>query len=118
MSYDEKTVLSHVRRLTEDDLHTWIEEGWVRPALGETGPVFDDLDIARLRLLCDLCIDMSLPTDAMPVVLTLLDRLHQSRRRLRHLSHAISQQPEPTRHAIVERYRAMIYETDFTGDTE
>jgi len=108
MSYDTKAVLSRVRRLTEDDLRAWVEEGWVRPELGETGPVFDDLDIARLRLLCDLCMDMSLPDDAMPVVLTLLDRLHESRRRLRDLSHAIAAQPEPTRHAIVESYRAVI----------
>lgn len=109
MSYDQKTVLSHIRRLTEDDLRIWVREGWVRPAQGESGPVFDDLDVARLRLLCDLCVDMSLPNDAMPVVLTLLDRLHESRRRLRHLSDVIAQQPEPTRHAIVERYRAVAF---------
>lgn len=108
MTYDTKAVLSLVRRLSEDDLHVWIREGWVRPELGETGPVFDDLDIARLRLLCDLCIDMSLPDDAMPVVLTLLDRLHESRRRLRDLSDAIAAQPEPTRHAIVESYRSVV----------
>lgn len=116
MSYDMQAVLARVRRLSEDDLRIWMEEGWVRPAQGEAGPVFDDLDIARLRLLCDLCIDMSLPTDAMPVVLTLLDRLHESRRRLRHLSDAISRQPEPTRHAIVESYRAVVYAADETEE--
>lgn len=108
MSYDTDAVLARVKRLTEGDLRVWMQEGWVRPAQGEAGPVFDDLDVARLRLLCDLCIDMSLPGDAMPVVLTLLDRLHESRRRLRLLSDVISQQPEPTRHAIAERYRAVI----------
>ena len=110
MRYDTQTVLARVKRLSEDDLRIWVQEGWVRPAQGETGPVFDDLDIARLRLLCDLCIDMSLPDDAMPVVLTLLDRLHESRRRLRQLSDVIAQQPEPTRQAIVERYRAVVFE--------
>ena len=118
MIYDAETVLSRVKRLTEEDLRTWMEEGWVRPVQGEAGPVFDDLDVARLRLLCDLCIDMSLPGDAMPVVLTLLDRLHESRRRLRHLSEVISQQPDPTRPAIVERYRAVVFaRTEESGDS-
>ncbi len=108
MSYDTRAVLARVKRLTEDDLKIWVQEGWVRPEQGETGPVFDDLDVARLRLLCDLCIDMSLPGDSMPVVLTLLDRLHESRRKLRLLSDVIARQPEPTRHAIVESYRTVI----------
>ena len=115
MTYDTTTVLARIRRLTEEDLRTWVQEGWVRPAQGEAGPVFDDLDVARLRLLCDLCIDMSLPGESMPVVLTLLDRLHESRRRLRLLSDAIAQEPEPTRHAIIERYRAVVFAASDDG---
>ncbi len=112
MSYDTKAVLARVKRLTEDDLHLWMRQGWVRPAQGAAGPVFDDLDVARLRLLCDLCLDMSLPDESMPVVLTLLDRLHESRRRLRMLSDVISQQPEPTRHAIIQSCRTVIFSSD------
>ena len=53
MRFDERTVVTEIRRLTLKDLRFWVQEGWVRPAQGEQGPVFDDIDVARLRLLCD-----------------------------------------------------------------
>ena len=54
MSFTEQMVLTEIRRLTRRELRLWVHEGWVRPAMSETGPLFDDLDVARLRLLCDL----------------------------------------------------------------
>ena len=60
MSIDERTVVARIERLTLRELRLWVKEGWVRPAQSERGPVFDDLDVARLRLLCDLRKDMAL----------------------------------------------------------
>ena len=68
MSYTEETVLTIIRRLNRRELRFWMREGWVRPAMSEAGPVFDEVDVARLRLLCDLRKEMALPTDAVPVV--------------------------------------------------
>lgn len=107
MSYDEKTVVLRIERLTIRDLRQWVRAGWVIPAQGESGPVFDDLDVARLRLICDLRKDMSLPADAMPVVLTLLDRLHNTRRHLKALSAAVDRQPDDMRRAVLSMYRAL-----------
>lgn len=104
MSLDEKTVVAQVRRLSLRELRVWVREGWVRPAQSERGPVFDDVDIARIRLLCDLRKDMSLPTDALPVILPLLDRLHQTRRELKSLSEAVEQQPEEIRQTVVATF--------------
>lgn len=106
MSLDERMVVSRVRRLTLRELRLWVSEGWVRPALGEAGPVFDEIDVARIRLLCDLRREMAVPTDAIPVVLTLIDRLHQTRRELRDLTEVLSEQPEPVRRSVVAGYRA------------
>ncbi len=103
MSLTEQMVLSRIRRLTRRDLRHWMHEGWVRPAMGEAGPVFDEIDVARLRLLCDLRKDMALPSDALPVVLTLIDRLHETRRELRILVEALAEQPEEVRRTVISR---------------
>lgn len=107
MSYDERAVVARIRRLTLRDLRFWVREGWVLPASGEDGPVFDELDVARLRLLCDLRKDMSISTEALPVVLSLIDRLHEARRELRCLAAALDTQPDRIRQAIVSSYRML-----------
>lgn len=108
MSFTEQMVLAEIRRLTRRELRHWVREGWVRPSMSETGPLFDDLDVARLRLLCDLSKDMALPSTAVPVVLALIDRLHQTRRDLYALLEALEDQPDSVRHAVVARLRARL----------
>ena len=98
---DERDVVATVRRVELQELRLWVNEGWIRPATGDAGPVFDDLDVARIRLICDLRTDMSLPDDAVPVVLSLLDQVHGLRRELRRLAEAVEAQPDEIRQAIV-----------------
>ncbi len=101
----ERDVVATVHRLQLQELRLWVREGWVRPAESEKGPVFDDLDVARIRLVCDLRKDMSLPSDAVPIVLSLLDQIHGLRRELRGLAEAVDTLPTETRQAIVAAYR-------------
>lgn len=108
MSMTERMVLTEIRRLTRRELRLWMREGWVRPTLGESGPLFEEIDVARLRLLCDLRKEMALPTDAVPVVLTLIDRLHQTRRDLRVLVEALDDQPDDVRRAVAARLRMRV----------
>lgn len=105
MTLDERTVVTRIERLTLRDLRLWVREGWVRPAQGQHGPVFDDIDVARLRLLCDLKKDMALPTDVMPIVLGLIDHLHRTRRDLRRVTEALDQQPVEVRRAVIAAVR-------------
>lgn len=98
---NERDVVAVVRRVELQELRFWVQEGWVRPAAGAAGPVFDDLDVARIRLVCDLRTDMSLPDDAVPVVLSLLDQVHGLRRELRSLAEAVDAQPAEIRQAII-----------------
>lgn len=102
---NERDVVATVRRVELHELRQWIAEGWVRPASGDSGPVFDDLDVARIRLVCDLRTDMSLSDDAVPVVLSLLDQVHGLRRELRNLAEAVEMQPEDIKLAIVKARR-------------
>lgn len=112
MRLDERQVVASVHRLRLRELRIWVQEGWIRPATGERGPVFDELDVARIRLVCDLKEDLSLPLEAVPVVLALLDQVHGLRRELRNLALAVDQQPQTTRAAVVEAYRAVSAERD------
>lgn len=105
MSMDERSVVAEVRRVTLRELRLWVREGWVQPAQGEQGPVFDEVDVARVRLLCDLRKEMALPSDALPVVLTLIDRLHETRRDLKQLVDALERQPEEVRQSVAEHVR-------------
>lgn len=107
MSLDEHAVVADVTRLTLRELRIWVREGWVRPATGATGPVFDEVDVARIRLLCDLRKEMSLPNEALPVVLSLIDRLNQTRRALHALGQACDDQPEEVRRALAHRVHAL-----------
>ena len=81
MRLSERSVVARVERLTMRELRLWVREGWVRPATSEDGPVFDELDIARIRLLCDLRKDMNIPASALPPLLTLIDQLHRTAHR-------------------------------------
>ncbi len=103
---NERDVVARVARVELRELRLWVREGWIKPAEGENGPVFDDLDVARIRLVCDLRKEMALPTDSMPVILSLLDQLHGTRRELRDLAAAIEAQSPEVRRAIVAAYRA------------
>lgn len=105
MTMDERNVVAEVRRVTLRELRLWVQEGWVKPAQSDRGPVFDDVDVARIRLLCDLRKEMALPSEALPVVMTLIDRLHETRRDLRHLVEALERQPEEIRRSIAEQVR-------------
>ena len=102
MRLNERAVVARIERLTVRELRVWIREGWVRPAYGEGGPVFDDIDVARLRLLCDLRKDMALPNDVIPTVLMLIDHLHRTRRDLRRLTEALDTQPPEVKRAVME----------------
>ena len=105
MSLDERSVVARVNRLTMRELRLWVREGWVRPAQGESGPVFDDIDVARIRLLCDLRKELALPATALPPVLALIDQLHRTRRDLRRLTEALDEQAPEVRRAVIASVR-------------
>jgi chaperone modulatory protein CbpM len=93
-------LLGRVDRL---EVHSWVERGWVAPQ-GRRGsePLFSDLDVARLCLICDLRHDLAVDEETMPLVLSLLDQVYTLRRQLGALTGAVRQQPEDVRRAILK----------------
>jgi chaperone modulatory protein CbpM len=81
-------------------LHEWIEIGLVAPKRGETGYLFDEVDVARVHLLCDLSFDMGVGHESLPIILSLVDQLHRAHHSLRALAAAIAEQPEAIKSTI------------------
>lgn len=103
MKLDEQSVVSRIDGASIKELRVWVRAGWVRPAQGENGHVFDDVDIARVRLLCELRKDMKLAKDTIAIILPLLDQLHQTRRELRALTEVLGQEPAAVRNRVIAR---------------
>mgnify|MGYP001806479607 CR=1 FL=1 len=81
--------------LDQGELSAWIEQQWVRPLRQGEGWHFDDGDVARLQLICELKRQMAVNDEAMPLVLELLDQLYATRATLDHLRHAMDRLSEP-----------------------
>ena len=98
-------VLAQFADLGEAELVAWIERGWVNPigadSGGEADWVFHEVDLARIRLIRDLRQDMDLQADAVPLVLSLLDQIHDLRGQLRAVLRAVEGQPDAVRKAIL-----------------
>lgn len=105
MTLTFEEVLRSCRRIEASDLTLWVERHWVRPRHRGGTWMFNDIDVARIELICDMRHDMDLNDEAVPVVLALLDAVHDLRRRLSLLAAAIGRLPPEGRAALIEAVR-------------
>jgi chaperone modulatory protein CbpM len=84
----------------------WIEDGVIAPHSDETGYLFDRIDEARVALACDLHYRMGLEHASLPVVMSLIDQLHDARHHLRALTRAVLEQPHSVQQEITRRVAA------------
>ena len=98
---DATAVTALFSDLTQVELITWVERGWVLPDAAETGLEFREIDVARVRLIHDLRRGMDLGEDAIPLVLSLLDQVYELRARLRSMMRAVELQPRHVQRAIL-----------------
>jgi chaperone modulatory protein CbpM len=86
--------------LPAQELTAWVERGWVRPEGEAPAWEFQEIDIARVRLIHDLRHGMDIGEDAIPLVLSLLDQVYELRAQLRSVLQAVEAQPDEVRKAI------------------
>ena len=91
--------------LRETELTGWVERGWVRPQGDPPDWVFQEIDIARVRLIRDFRHTMAVPEETMPLVLSLLDQVYALRGQMRAIARAVEGQPEDVRAAILAALR-------------
>ncbi len=95
----------HIAGLEEAELGRWIEASWVR-ARGTRGAwQFEEVDVARIRLIHTLRTEMEVGEPAMPVVLSLLDQLYELRRNAARLNAALAELPPAAREAILAKLK-------------
>jgi chaperone modulatory protein CbpM len=93
----EHQLIAQFTCLERTVLLTWIEEGIVAPHRDDDGFLFDRVDEARVALACDLHYRMGLEHASLPVILGLVDQIHETRHHLRALARAVAEQPEDVR---------------------
>jgi chaperone modulatory protein CbpM len=96
-------ILCHVvPGLRADEVEQWIGNAWLR-AEGPPGQYrFDEIDVARVRLIRELRYDLGIDDDTLPVVLSLVDQLYAARRQMQKLRHAVEEAaPDDVRQAIL-----------------
>lgn len=97
-------VLARLPALDAETLHDWIAEDWVRPEHRGGQLLFQEIDVARLHLILDLRQTLEVERGAVPVVLSLLDQLHETRRQLRHVLKALdASAPGETAEEVIRR---------------
>jgi chaperone modulatory protein CbpM len=106
-----------VARFTRLDTHVlehWIAVGWLKPHRGDEGFLFDETDIARTHLLCDLRYEMELRDEELTMVLSLVDQLHSTRALLKAMTSAVHAQPNEIKEAILATVRLHLAPSDKT----
>ena len=92
-------------RLTSIHVERWVARGLLRP-LSNTSPgnaeawSFEQIDVARARLLAELVDDVGLDDDTVETVIALVDQVHTLRGQLDLLARAIAEQPPAARASI------------------
>jgi chaperone modulatory protein CbpM len=83
------------------ELRGWIELGWVRPEPDGADWAFENIDVARVRLIYDLRRNFALPEDSVPLILSLMDQVYDLRATLKAVSAALDTQPPEVRKAVL-----------------
>lgn len=99
----ESELIAQSTVLRRDVLLIWIEEGMIVPHRDEQGYLFDRIDESRVALCCDLHYRMGLEHASLPIILSLIDQLHDARHHLRNLSRAVAGQPDAIQQDITRR---------------
>lgn len=102
----QEELIELIEGLTAGELDRFVEAGLVMPMGEPAQRRFEAVDVARIRLIRELRIDLSVGEDALPVVLSLLDQVHALRYRLTCLMRSIETLPEEQRAALAQALMA------------
>ena len=90
-------IVEQIEALQRSDLDLWISEEFVAPQEDGGVLVFSEMECARIRLISTLRYELEIEADTLPVILSLVDQLYQTRQHLLKLSAAVAAQDEPVR---------------------
>jgi len=94
-------LVAAISALQRHDLDAWIRDELVVPQKQDGRPLFSEMDCARVRLICTLHYDLEVDPGTLPLVLSLVDQLYDTRRQLLSLAAAVSAQDKDVLAAIM-----------------
>jgi chaperone modulatory protein CbpM len=94
-------------RLTTMHVERWVARGLLRPAGSGDTWTFEQIDVARVRLLAELEGEIGFDDEAIETIVGLVDQVHTLRGQLDLLARAIAEQPTATREAIAGSLRRL-----------
>jgi chaperone modulatory protein CbpM len=94
-------LVAAISSLQRRDLEGWISEELVAPQQDGGALLFSEMECARVRLICTLHYDLEVDAGTLPVVLSLLDQLYDTRQRLMSLTAAVAAQDKTVQAAII-----------------
>jgi len=103
--FSEAQAVAAVARLTQVQLVSFVQAEMIVPLQTDSGPVYRQIDLVRLELLCELSEQFELKNDALGVVISLIDQLYGVRAELQTVLDAVGQEPSDVRQRILEVVR-------------
>jgi len=109
-------VVQQVHGLTREELNVFVHRGWVKPdwpvqsvtaSVTETHEVYLEIDVARLRLIQEMRIDLEFDDEAVSTLLSLLDQVHTLRAELRVTALALAEQPDDVRQGVLQAMKRL-----------
>ncbi|MER2509624.1 chaperone modulator CbpM [Amaricoccus sp.] len=83
-------LIASITVLNRTDLEIWLREELVTATADGETLVFTEMECARVRLICSLRYELEVETETLPVVMSLLDQLYETRARLLSLTAAVT----------------------------
>lgn len=95
-------IVEQIDALQRSDLDAWIRESLISPQEDAGALFFSEMECARIRLICTLHYELEIDAENLPVVVSLVDQLHQTRQRLLKLTAAVAAQDKAVQAAILD----------------
>lgn len=105
-SFSEDDAIAAIALLTRQRLDVFVSAALVAPLQTEAGRIYRPVDLARLELLCDLTEQFDLNEDALEVVISLIDALHEAQFSLHRVARALEVESIDVRQRVGARLLA------------
>jgi chaperone modulatory protein CbpM len=89
---NEDDIIVLVEGVSTRQLRMWASEAWVCPTM-DVPAKYSDTDIARVRLLDLLTNQLEVGDEAVPIILSLIDQIHDLRHQMQVVAAAIDAHP-------------------------
>ncbi len=91
-----ETFMTIIDGVDQAHVEAYVCKGWVTPSHRNGVPMFQDIDIARVRLIHELQQDMGVNDESVPIILALIDQVHDMRVLLRQIADQFDKSPGST----------------------